>query len=170
MRVPLCSQWFTSYSGRQPGGFAATRCHLLAILLSAADPLGLPCRPLCFLFFDFFCLVAPSTFPTFSTMAGARSVVTPMHQHTGTVLQVYHTCQSCYLPLCIATYCYQLPCTAGPEDLVATEAMLARVTATPGEYPEDFVREFRTFTHELREFFNASGGCAACSLTGRMCG
>ncbi|KAG2494284.1 hypothetical protein HYH03_007637 [Edaphochlamys debaryana] len=47
--------------------------------------------------------------------------------------------------------------SAGPEDLVATEAMLARVTANPGEYSGAFVEEFRTFTRELREFFNASG-------------
>jgi len=47
--------------------------------------------------------------------------------------------------------------SAGPEDLVATEAMLARVTARPGEYPDAFVHEFRLFTAELREFFNASG-------------
>ncbi|EFJ49323.1 hypothetical protein VOLCADRAFT_90138 [Volvox carteri f. nagariensis] len=46
---------------------------------------------------------------------------------------------------------------AGPEDLVATEAMLQRVTAVPGQYSESFVEEFRIFTEELREFFNASG-------------
>ncbi|GIL64105.1 hypothetical protein Vafri_18076 [Volvox africanus] len=46
---------------------------------------------------------------------------------------------------------------AGPEDLIATEAMLQRVTAVPGQYSEAFVAEFRTFTEELREFFNASG-------------
>ncbi|PRW57887.1 water chloroplastic isoform A [Chlorella sorokiniana] len=44
---------------------------------------------------------------------------------------------------------------AGPEDLHTTEAMLARVTAVPGEYPEAFVEEFKTFTAELRDFFNA---------------
>ena len=43
---------------------------------------------------------------------------------------------------------------AGPEDLVATEAMLERVTGSSG-YSEDFVREFRVFTTELRDFFNA---------------
>lgn len=32
---------------------------------------------------------------------------------------------------------------AGPEDLVATEAMLRRVTETPGEYPEAFIQEFK---------------------------
>ncbi|GLC50621.1 2,3-dihydroxyphenylpropionate/2, 3-dihydroxicinnamic acid 1,2-dioxygenase [Pleodorina starrii] len=46
---------------------------------------------------------------------------------------------------------------AGPEDLVATEAMLQRVTAVPGQYSEAFVEQFRIFTEELREFFNASG-------------
>lgn len=46
--------------------------------------------------------------------------------------------------------------SAGPEDLVATEALLARVTALPGEYPEDFISELRTFLMELRDFFNAS--------------
>jgi len=46
---------------------------------------------------------------------------------------------------------------AGPEDLVATEAMLERITGGDGgEYPEDFVREFRTFHRELKEFFNAT--------------
>lgn len=46
---------------------------------------------------------------------------------------------------------------AGPEDLVATEAMLERVTGGDGgHYPEDFVREFRTFHQELKEFFNAT--------------
>lgn len=46
---------------------------------------------------------------------------------------------------------------AGPEDLVATETMLAKVTANPGEYPEAFVSEMRTFYLELCEFFNAGG-------------
>ncbi|PSC69113.1 water chloroplastic [Micractinium conductrix] len=44
---------------------------------------------------------------------------------------------------------------AGPEDLHTTEAMLARITANPGEFNESFVNEFRTFTAELRDFFNA---------------
>ena len=44
---------------------------------------------------------------------------------------------------------------AGPEDLVATEEMLERITAPGAEYSGDFVREFRTFTGELRDFFNA---------------
>lgn len=43
---------------------------------------------------------------------------------------------------------------AGPEDLVATEAMLQRVS-DDGSYNQDFVDEFRVFTAELRDFFNA---------------
>ena len=43
---------------------------------------------------------------------------------------------------------------AGPEDLVATEAMLERI-CTDGGYNQDFVHEFKTFTVELRDFFNA---------------
>lgn len=46
---------------------------------------------------------------------------------------------------------------AGPEDLVATEAMLQRVTAPGTDYSGAFVHEFRVFTEELRDFFNASG-------------
>lgn len=45
--------------------------------------------------------------------------------------------------------------SAGPEDLVATELMLARVTKNPGQYSEAFVNEFRTFYAELKDFFNA---------------
>lgn len=45
--------------------------------------------------------------------------------------------------------------SAGPEDLVATELMLARVTKNPGEYNDAFVNEFRTFYAELKDFFNA---------------
>ncbi len=44
---------------------------------------------------------------------------------------------------------------AGPEDLAATEAMLARVTAPGAAFAPAFVAEFRTFTAELRDFFNA---------------
>ncbi|XP_061961632.1 phosphoglucan, water dikinase, chloroplastic-like [Populus nigra] len=44
---------------------------------------------------------------------------------------------------------------AGPEDLVATEAMLARITKNPGEYSEAFVEQFKIFHHELKDFFNA---------------
>lgn len=54
----------------------------------------------------------------------------------------------------------------GPEDLVATEAMLVKVTRNPGEFNRDFVEEFKIFTRELREFFNATGVacCLSCSL------
>jgi phosphoglucan,water dikinase len=44
---------------------------------------------------------------------------------------------------------------AGPEDLVATQAMLARITKNPGQYNEAFVEQFRIFHHELKDFFNA---------------
>lgn len=44
---------------------------------------------------------------------------------------------------------------AGPEDLVATEAMLARITKNPGQYSEAFVEQFKIFHHELKDFFNA---------------
>ena len=45
---------------------------------------------------------------------------------------------------------------AGPEDLVATESMLAKLTAPGTDYPEEFVNEFKIFYRELKEFFNAS--------------
>ena len=44
---------------------------------------------------------------------------------------------------------------AGPEDLIATERMLERLTH--GDFPEAFVHEFRVFYRELKEFFNATG-------------
>nr|POF10157.1 phosphoglucan, water dikinase, chloroplastic [Quercus suber] len=44
---------------------------------------------------------------------------------------------------------------AGPEDLVATEAMLARITQNPREYNEAFVEQFKIFHKELKDFFNA---------------
>ncbi|KAJ4968179.1 hypothetical protein NE237_014880 [Protea cynaroides] len=44
---------------------------------------------------------------------------------------------------------------AGPEDLVATEAMLVRITRNPGEFSDAFVEEFKIFHHELKDFFNA---------------
>ncbi|KAJ6844705.1 phosphoglucan, water dikinase, chloroplastic-like [Iris pallida] len=44
---------------------------------------------------------------------------------------------------------------AGPEDLIATEAMLARITKTPGQYSLAFVEQFKIFHHELKDFFNA---------------
>ncbi|GAQ78092.1 water dikinase [Klebsormidium nitens] len=49
---------------------------------------------------------------------------------------------------------------AGPEDLVATEAMLQRVSK--GDYSQDFVKELRVFYGELKDFFNAG------SLTERL--
>ncbi|CAI5481687.1 unnamed protein product [Closterium sp. Yama58-4] len=45
---------------------------------------------------------------------------------------------------------------AGPEDLVATEQLLRRVTRTPGEYSEAFVQQLKLFYAELKDFFNAS--------------
>ncbi|CAA7017203.1 unnamed protein product [Microthlaspi erraticum] len=44
---------------------------------------------------------------------------------------------------------------AGPEDLIATEAMLERITETPGKYSGDFVEQFKIFHNELKDFFNA---------------
>lgn len=44
---------------------------------------------------------------------------------------------------------------AGPEDLIATAAMLERITKKPGEYNEAFVEQFKIFHHELKDFFNA---------------
>lgn len=44
---------------------------------------------------------------------------------------------------------------AGPEDLVATELLLARVTKNPGEYNAAFVKELEIFFDELKDFFNA---------------
>lgn len=44
---------------------------------------------------------------------------------------------------------------AGPEDLVATQLMLARVTKNPGEYSAAFVEQFKIFFNELKDFFNA---------------
>ena len=48
---------------------------------------------------------------------------------------------------------------AGPEDLVATEAFIKRITvdAHPGECPQAFVDEFMLFYDELKRFFNCSG-------------
>ncbi|KAG1668382.1 hypothetical protein FOA52_004892 [Chlamydomonas sp. UWO 241] len=46
---------------------------------------------------------------------------------------------------------------AGPEDLIASERMLQKITAKQGEYNDGFVNEFKIFIRELREFFNASG-------------
>ncbi|KAJ4887966.1 hypothetical protein Rs2_27714 [Raphanus sativus] len=44
---------------------------------------------------------------------------------------------------------------AGPEDLIATEAMLKRITETAGKYSGDFVEQFKIFHNELKDFFNA---------------
>uniref|UniRef100_A0A2N9HSU4 CBM20 domain-containing protein n=1 Tax=Fagus sylvatica TaxID=28930 RepID=A0A2N9HSU4_FAGSY len=49
----------------------------------------------------------------------------------------------------------KLHCNADPEDLVATEAMLARITQNPGQYNEAFVEQFKIFHKELKDFFNA---------------
>ncbi|MCO5596749.1 hypothetical protein L7F22_050818 [Adiantum nelumboides] len=47
---------------------------------------------------------------------------------------------------------------AGPEDLVATELLLGRVTKNPGEYSADFVEQLKIFFNELKDFFNAGRG------------
>lgn len=44
---------------------------------------------------------------------------------------------------------------AGPDDLVATEAMLTKITKNPGEYSEAFVEQFKVFHREVKDFFNA---------------
>ncbi|XP_043707593.1 phosphoglucan, water dikinase, chloroplastic-like [Telopea speciosissima] len=44
---------------------------------------------------------------------------------------------------------------AGPEDLIATESMLARISRNSGEYSDAFVEQFKIFHHELKDFFNA---------------
>ncbi|KMZ66832.1 Phosphoglucan, water dikinase, partial [Zostera marina] len=44
---------------------------------------------------------------------------------------------------------------AGPEDLIATEAMLLRITKEPGQYSEAFIEQFKIFHLELKDFFNA---------------
>lgn len=48
---------------------------------------------------------------------------------------------------------------AGPEDLIAVDAMLKRLTvdAHDGQYNHDFVHEFCLFAAELKKFFNATG-------------
>lgn len=51
---------------------------------------------------------------------------------------------------------------AGPEDLIATEAMLARITQTPGEYSDAFVEQFKIFYNELKDFFNAGRLALSC--------
>ena len=44
---------------------------------------------------------------------------------------------------------------AGPEDLAASAAILARITAPGVSFSPDFVAQFRIFHEELKEFFNA---------------
>lgn len=44
---------------------------------------------------------------------------------------------------------------AGPEDLVTSARLLARLQAPDAKYTSGFVREFRKFHEELKEFFNA---------------
>ncbi|XP_022979657.1 phosphoglucan, water dikinase, chloroplastic-like isoform X2 [Cucurbita maxima] len=44
---------------------------------------------------------------------------------------------------------------AGPEDLIATGAILTRITKNPGEYSEVFIEQFKIFYQELKDFFNA---------------
>jgi phosphoglucan,water dikinase len=46
--------------------------------------------------------------------------------------------------------------SAGPEDLATSTALLERITRAEADYPPDFIREFRRFHEELKEFFNAS--------------
>jgi phosphoglucan,water dikinase len=45
--------------------------------------------------------------------------------------------------------------SAGPEDLVTSEALLKRITAPGAPYPQPFIEEFRRFHKELKDFFNA---------------
>lgn len=45
---------------------------------------------------------------------------------------------------------------AGPEDLVATERLLARVLAERDRYSQGFVNELIIFHGELKDFFNAA--------------
>ena len=44
---------------------------------------------------------------------------------------------------------------AGPEDLVTSSTLLARITAPGANFSPDFVAQFRVFHEELTEFFNA---------------
>jgi phosphoglucan,water dikinase len=45
--------------------------------------------------------------------------------------------------------------SAGPEDLVVSQALLERITAPGATYPKAFIKEFKKFHEELKEFFNA---------------
>ena len=56
---------------------------------------------------------------------------------------------------CLSVPAEQAAQECGPEDLVATEEMLERITAPGADYSGDFVEQFRLFTAELRDFFNA---------------
>ncbi|UCG11121.1 MAG: TIM barrel protein [Deltaproteobacteria bacterium] len=44
---------------------------------------------------------------------------------------------------------------AGPEDLATSAALLNRVTSSQSNYPPAFVKQFKQFHEELKEFFNA---------------
>lgn len=57
--------------------------------------------------------------------------------------------------MCVCGVQNKLHRNAGPEDLVATEAVLQRITAPGTDYSGAFVQEFKVFTAELRDFFNA---------------
>jgi phosphoglucan,water dikinase len=45
---------------------------------------------------------------------------------------------------------------AGPEDLTTSANLLRKITASPEDYPRDFVNAFQLFHKKLQEFFNAS--------------
>lgn len=45
---------------------------------------------------------------------------------------------------------------AGPEDLATSGALLKRITAPGGHYPQEFIEQFKIFHTELSEFFNAA--------------
>ncbi len=44
---------------------------------------------------------------------------------------------------------------AGPEDLLTSENILKRITSEPDKYSPSFIKEFKLFHRELKEFFNA---------------
>lgn len=45
--------------------------------------------------------------------------------------------------------------SAGPEDLITSEALFKKITASDAPYPQAFIEEFRRFHKELKDFFNA---------------
>jgi len=45
--------------------------------------------------------------------------------------------------------------SAGPEDLVTSARLLERIIASEASYSPSFIREFKRFHEELKEFFNA---------------